>query len=250
MRHTRLRSPGTPYSRSWLERVQLRHTAFLAAGSCGPCDHPAISWTPFSVTTTGGAGSTTTPGPIVVTYSACLLGGSWHMRVASGSGTGSIVIGTGGYRDPLTNPPVNQAEAQDAVTKMAGYQARGSVLGWHTQAASLAHEHYHEDNWKCVADREWPGFCDRICTLSVPQSQYPTEQQAIAAMQGSANTMRVQYLQAVIAGLACDTANCPPYCAGQNTLNGAITFVLGLAATNGWTVTGGPTTPCSFSPPC
>ena len=160
---------------------------------------------------------------------------------------------TGGYRNPNTNPPVNQTEAADAVTVMKAYYTSGRGA-WHTPEASRAHEDYHYTEWQCTCNNYWPATETALENLNVPYHQHASSSAAISAMQtmtNGANTKITNFRtvsRSYWLSQLSDSVGSRPYAAGQLTLNSAIILVQNLAATMGWTVPAGVNTPSSANP--
>jgi len=223
----------------------------------GPTNGTVAITRPAAAVTTSSANaaSTTVDNPFTVTYTACadINNNVWRMRLASIEGGVSITINTGGSRNPNTNPPINQTEAQDAVNVMKAYYANGFRGTWHTPEASEAHEQYHYTEWKCSSDHYWPATETAIENLTVPWTSHSTEAAAITALRagsGGADAKITAFTNAsrtYWASLA-DNAGSRPYAAGQLTLNIAIVAVQNLAAANGWTVASGTNSPSTANP--
>jgi hypothetical protein len=216
-----------------------------------------ITWLPASYASHAAPGdSTTVERPFNVTYRAekDTSAGVWRMRVARIEGGVDINVFTGGSRDPITSPPATEPEAQDAVTVMKGYYARGGRGTWHTEAASRAHEEHHEREWHCSAEHYWPVARGAIEAKTVPLAAHANEAAAVTAMRTGPTGA-----DAVVAAFRqiahdywftlSDAASSRPFAAGQRVLNSAVRSVQGLAATNGWTVPQGTDSP-SAEPPC
>ena len=216
----------------------------------------AIAWDAANVTTDAAAANPTTVNrPFVPDYGADrdTTAHVWRMKVKSIKGGVNIDMHTGGYRNPLTNPPTTQAEAADAVTTMKAYynNGRGS---WHTEAASRAHEDHHYREWKCSAENYWPTARTAIQGLTVPEASAANEAAAVTALRtgpGKADAILAAFTKAAhdYWFLLSDSAPSRPYAAGQLVLNAAITNVQTLAAGKGWAVAAGVDTP-SAEPPC
>jgi hypothetical protein len=208
----------------------------------------SITWPAPSVTVSGATGNpTTTNQQFSPSYTACADIGNnvWRLGVASLQGGVNETIYTGGYRNPDTNPPTTQAEAQDAVTVMKAYYTKGRGT-WHTQAASRAHEDYHYTEWQCSSDHYWPATQTALQGLTVQYSSYATVNDAVSALRtaGADNKMSAftdvahQYWFTLS-----DTAPSRPYAAGQLALNPSIIAVQQLAAQKKWTVPQGTDSP-------
>jgi hypothetical protein len=222
-------------------------------GSAGP----GINWKPAGYAAVGADGSSTTlEEPFNVSYRAerDTSQGVWRLRVSRIEGGVDITVHTGGSRDPVAAPPVSQAEAQDAVTIMKGYYARGSRGAWHTEAASRRHEEHHEREWKCSAEHYWPAVQKAIEAMTVPLAAHPDEASAIGAMRAGPTgaDAKITALSAIARAYwftLSDAAASRPYAAGQQTLNNAVRNVQGLAASKGWVVPQGTESP-DPEPPC
>lgn len=218
---------------------------------------PSISWKPAAYTSDATNGSSTTvEQPFNVTYRAERddANSVWRMRVDSIKGGADIHVRTGGSRNPISNPPTTEPEAQTAVTTMKGYYARGSRGAWHTEAASRKHEEHHYREWKCSGNHYWPATRTAIHTLTSPLASHPNAAAAVTAMRGGASgaDAKIQAFRNIAHRYwftLADNASSRPYAAGQRALNPAIRHVQGLAAGKGWTVDQGTDSP-SPEPPC
>jgi hypothetical protein len=214
-----------------------------------------VTWLPASVTTNTSTGnSSANDKAFTVEYTACadINNNVWRMRLKKIEGGIDIVITTGGYRNPDTNPPVSQTEAQSAVTVMKAYYTQGKG-SWHTPAASRAHEDYHYTEWQCSGDHYWPATETAIENLTAPYTSHANEAAAITALRGGAGgadakiTAYTNITRDYWATLS-DTAPSRPYAAGQLALNPSIVVVQNLAATNGWSVPSGTDNPSTATP--
>ena len=169
------------------------------------------------------------------------------------TGGADIIVNYGGSQNPITNPPTTEAQAQQAVTVMKGYYARGSRGSWHTEAASQAHEGHHYTEWKCSSDHYGPTAETAIEILTVAYDAHANEAAAVTALRAGGSgadainttfkaTARTYWF------LLADNASSRPYAAGQLVLNAAIISVQTLAAANGWTVPAGVDTPSAATP--
>jgi len=217
---------------------------------------PAIHWSEARMRESGSRGSsTTTEEPFRIRYDAEKDGPAavWRLRVRSIRGGARIVIRTGGSRNPFKRPPKTEAEAQDAVSVMKGYHARGSRGAWHTETASRLHELHHYREWKCAAEHYWGLTGAALHALTVPIAGHRTEGAAIRAMRArlGANLKMRRFKRAARAYwfLLSDSAGSRPYAAGQDALNIAVVYVQALAGMNGWSVDTGLVWP-STEPPC
>jgi hypothetical protein len=188
---------------------------------------------------------------VTFTASADVDNNKWMLQVDSADGNAIILIHTGGYRDPVANPPISQAEAIDAVTMMKNYYTHGKG-NWHTYAASLAHEQYHFTEWTTTGDHYWPATQIALGNMSVPYSAHVNDYAgAVSAMEVDANAtvdafndVCLQYWK-----MLSDLPPSRPFAAGQLTLNGSIQAVQTLAAANGWIgVPAGVDTPSDANP--
>jgi len=199
---------------------------------------------------------TAVPKQFTVNYtaSADIDSNKWMLRILDIHGGIDILVRTGGYRNPLTNPPTTEAEAVDAVTKMKAYYARGSVSGWHITSASRTHENYHYTEWSLTGSHYWPSTETAIEEITTTYHDHATEASAITAMRsgGTGSDSKVTAYKSICWSYwdtLADAAGSRPYAAGQLALNPAIQIVQALAATNGWTVPQGVDTP-SIANPC
>jgi hypothetical protein len=216
---------------------------------------PSITWNAANMTTVNSGGaSTTVEQAFTPAYTATkdTAANVWRMGTTSITGGVDIEIHTGGSRDPTSSPPTTEAEAQEAVTIMKGYYARGSRGKWHTEAASKAHEGHHYREWKCSAEHYWALAGPAIATLTAPLASHADSAAAVAAMKASADPKVTSFKAAARAywmKLA-DNASSRPYAAGQDVLNTAVTAVQTLATAKGWTVEQGTTATSGTEPPC
>ncbi len=216
---------------------------------------PSIGWgaaNSASVATNGS--STTIEKAFVPTYTATQdrSANVWRMRVSSITGGVDIKIKTGGSRDPTSNPPTTEAEAQQAVTVMKGYYGRGSRGAWHTKNASEVHEDHHYREWKCSADHYWAIAGPAIHALTTPLASHGDGASAATAMKSTADAKITSFKAAARSywmKLA-DNASSRPFAAGQAVLNTAVTGVQTVAAAKGWTVEAGTTATSGTEPPC
>jgi predicted lipid-binding transport protein (Tim44 family) len=218
---------------------------------------PGITWKPANYASdNSNSASTTVEQPFNVQYRAIRdeADSIWRLQAASIEGGADIHVRTGGSRNPITSPPATEAEAQNAVTVMKGYYARGKRGAWHTEAASRAHEEHHYREWKCASEHYWPTAKASIESLTAPLDAHPNESAAIAAMRSGSNgaDAKVQSFRDIAHQYwftLADNASSRPYAAGQLVLNQAITHVQDLAASQSWTVPQGTDSPSS-EPPC
>lgn len=163
-----------------------------------------------------------------------------------------MTVHTGGSRDATTSPPTTEAEAQEAVTVMKGYYARGSRGSWHTEGASRTHEQHHYREWKCSAEHYWPTAGAAITALNVSIAGNADAAAAVSAMKTAADAKVASFKAAARSYwmTLSDSASSKPYAAGQAVLNGVITGVQTLAGTKGWTVDAGTTATSGTEPPC
>jgi hypothetical protein len=211
-----------------------------------------ITWQAASVTVTSATGTCTTNyQQFSPTYQVCADVGNnvWRLGVAEIQGGVDIAILTGGYRNPDTNPPATQAEAQDAVSVMKAYYTLGKGT-WHTPAASTAHENYHYTEWQCSSANYWGATQTALQALTAAYTSYATPAAAIAAIGAAADkkmtaftNIAVQYWQTLS-----DIPPSRPYAAGQLALNPSIITVQNLAAQKGWTVPQGTDSPSTADP--
>jgi hypothetical protein len=199
------------------------------------------------------AASTTVEKPFVVEYSACadIANNVWRLRVKKITGGVTIVVRTGGSRNPITSPPVDEPEADDAVTVMKGYYTRGSRGSWHTEAASKAHEEHHYTEWKCSAEHYWADVENCLEQFTVPFNAHANEASAVTALVALGANAKINAFTNAAKQYWFTLGDGPsdrPYAAGQLALNAAITFVQNLAATNGWVVPQGTDNPSPANP--
>jgi len=220
---------------------------------CSGTNTASISWTEnYSVTASGGS-STTTLQPFTVTYSACgdVTSNVWRLNIQSITGTINIIVDTGGSRNPNTYPPINQTEANDAVTVMKAYYMNGRG-SWHTEAASRAHEEYHLAQIECVVEIYYAAEANCINNITVPLNNYSNSASALAALLSlwgdqSLNGLNTDaYSYVLTLG---DSPGDSPYAVGQIALNPSIIGVQNLATSKSWTVPAGTTTP-SYTAAC
>ena len=162
----------------------------------------------------------------------------WRMGTMSITGGVDIVIRTGGSRDPTSSRPTTEAEAQEPVTVMKGYYARGSRGKWHTAGASATHEGHHYREWKCSAEHYWALAGPAIAALTAPLASHPDSGAAATAMKPRADAKITSFKAAsrTYWMKLSDSASARPYAAGQAVLNTAVTGVQTLATAKGWTV--------------
>jgi hypothetical protein len=174
------------------------------------------------------------------------------MGTTSISGGVDIVIRTGGSRDPGANPPATEAEAQDAVTVMKGYYARGNRGSWHSAGASALHEDHHYREWKCSAEHYWALAGPAIAALTAPLASHANSTAAVAAMKPSADAKVATFKAAARTYWMKlpDNASSRPFAAGQLILNALVAGVQVLAAAQSWTVEAGTTATSGTEPPC
>ena len=220
-----------------------------------PAAPPAITWGAASYSSDNGNGaSTTVEQAFTPSYTATqdAAAGVWRMGLTSITGGATITVHTGGSRDPTTSPPTTEAEAQQAVTVMKGYYARGSRGAWHTEGASKTHEEHHYREWKCSAEHYWAIAGPAITALTTPVAGAANAAAAVAAMKPSADSTIASFKTAArnYWFTLADNASSRPYAAGQAVLNGAVTNVQALAATKSWTVEAGTTATSGTEPPC
>lgn len=231
-----------------------------APAPAGPAAAPApavpnITWSAagYAADNANGA-STTVERAFTPAYSATqdATASVWRMGVSSITGGVDITVHKGGSRDPGTSAPTTEAEAQDAVTVMKGYYARGSRGSWHTEGASRTHEEHHYREWKCSAEHYWALAGPAICALTAPLASHANAAAAVTAMTPAADAKITSFKAAARAYwfTLADNASSRPYAAGQAVLNTSITNVQALAAGNGWTVPGGVTATAGTEPPC
>lgn len=168
------------------------------------------------------------------------------------SGNVTILVNTGGSRNPCTNPPINEIEAIDAINTMNSYYFNGYRGAWHTEAACKIHEEWHYTEWKCASELYWPSIEVCIEQFTVPISLYANEADARAALIALGADAKInEFFNAAINywGTLSDSGNDNPYATGQSVLNTATIYVQNLAATNGWTVPSGLTS-ASTTAPC
>ncbi len=202
-----------------------------------------LTWLAPAVTTNTGSGqSTASAAPFVPEYIACADLGTneWKLRVKKVEAKTNITIYTGGFRDPSANPPISQTEAIDANTKMNAYYTSGVKQSWHTTAASEAHENYHNTEWTCTANHYWGPTETALELLKVSYASYNSEAAAItqikaAATGADAKMAAFRTASLTYWGTLADNAASRPYAAGQIVLNGHISTIVTLAATNNWT---------------
>jgi hypothetical protein len=217
---------------------------------------PDITWPAagYSVSDTAGS-STTVERPFNVTYQALDDGANnlWRLDVVSATGGADIAVKTGNSRDPVAKPPTTEAEAQQAVTVMKGYYARGSRGNWHTEAASSAHEGHHYSEWQCSANDYWRTARSLANQMSISKAAHPAAADAVTAMRTGARG--ADALMKTFRDTAHtywftlpDNASSRPYAAGQLVLNNAISSVQTLAAGQGWTVEQGVDSPSAADP--
>ena len=216
----------------------------------------SITWPrpDYSSDNTNGS-STTVEKPFAMKYDAIddSDNDQWKLKIASITGGATIHVRTGASRDPFNNPPVSEAEAQNAITVMKGYYVRGLRGAWHTEAASRAHEKYHYEEWQCSGNHYWPVARTAIEDISISKSTQPTKAGAVTSMRSGASGA-----DAVLAGFRQvshdywftldDNAQSRPYAAGQQALNPAVRHVQNLASANGWSVPQGIDTPSKANP--
>src|SRR5262249_35727077 len=146
----------------------------------------AISWpaADYAVSTANGP-STMNPKSFQIQYQACadLGAGVWALRVMSIEGGASILIRTGGSRDPIQNPPTSQSEAAAAVADMQDYYTTGRGA-WHTEAASRAHEEHHYREWRCSSENYWPMGEALLEQITVPYGNHSNSSDALIAIRG------------------------------------------------------------------
>lgn len=217
-----------------------------------------VTWLSPNITTdSADDNATTTPIDFVPEYTACaeLVTNEWRLRVKKVEGGTSIVIHTGGYRNPSTSPPVSQTEAIAANTVMNAYYNNGKG-SWHTSGASQAHENHHNAEWTCTGNHYWGPTETAVETLRASYTTYNTEAAAITQMRttsGGANAKMTAFRSVsdtYFASLS-DVPGSRPYAAGQLVLNGEITTIIALAATSGWTgVPGVANASPNATPPC
>jgi hypothetical protein len=215
----------------------------------------AISWSDTSSTSSGSGSSTTGAKNFSITYTmyADVDNNKWITKIESISGGATIYIRTGGSRDPIANPPINEAEAQDAVTVMKDYYSRGSRGSWHTADASIAHEDYHSiSEWRTIGEHYW-SLAEEVLEKDV-STEYSgkSKSAAISAVASKFNTKKTAF-QTVCKdywSTLSDSAGSRPYAAGQLVLNSAIQSVQNLAAskTPPWAVPSGVDTPSTANP--
>ena len=196
--------------------------------------------------------------PFNIEYLACADIGNnrWELRVDEIIGDGAITVYTGGSRDPFSNLPISEIEAQDAVNVMKSYHTNGFRGDWHTEAASRAHEEYHYDEWQCSSEHYWSITETAIENITAPYDEFPSEPTAILIMRigtdgADAKIFPFFSISRVYTDLLCDMAGCEPrkaFSAGQLELNAAIQFVQNLAVEKGWTVDQSIDTPSTENP--
>lgn len=195
-----------------------------------------VNWsTATYISSNANGASTCVEKPFDVKYKAVSAGRNWKLGVKSIKGGATVTVNTGGSRDPIANPPVNEPDAKDAVDDMKGYYARGARGNWHTEAASKKHEMFHYREWQQTANHYWP-LCRRAITkLSTPKAgtnkaaaQTALELQADLLIQGFATICRQYWFTLG------DGAGDRPYAAGQRELNNAVRSVQSLARSQRW----------------
>ncbi len=228
----------------------------LATVNVGPANaNINITWASPVVTMSSTTGdSETVNKPFVEEYSACAEPASnlWRLRVKKVDGGTNMLIRTGGSRNPSTSPPTSQSEAIDANEVMNEYFLNGRGT-WHTSAATLAHEHHHDAQWKCSGDHYWPATEADIEALTVSYTSHNTEASAINQMKGNgANSRFTSFVNTAGSYFISlpDSPGSRPYAAGQLVLNGNITAIVALATTNGWTGIPGVAATPNASNPC
>lgn len=212
----------------------------------------AINWPVASYSEVAAAGNPNCvekPFSIDFLASADIHNNVWHLRVKKMTGGATLTIYTGGYRNPIINPPTTEAEAQDAVNDMKDYYTNGRGA-WHTPEASRVHEAYHYIEWQCSSEHFWSETERCIELITVSYNSNATETDAINAMKVNAlNYVKSFKDQAKIYwNSLSDSPSSRPYACGQLALNSAIEFVQNIARTNGWTVSWGVNTPNASNP--
>lgn len=190
---------------------------------------------------------------VTYTASADIDNNKWMLRIDEIHGGADITVNYGGSRNPITSPPTNATDAQQAVTVMKGYFSRGSRGRWHTETASRSHEEYHYREWKETGNHYWPATETAIEKIETSYHDHATETAAIAAMKIGADgaTNKIAAFKQICRQYwftLGDGAGDRPYAAGQLALNPAIQSVQILAAVNGWTVPAGVDTPSTATP--
>jgi hypothetical protein len=93
-----------------------------------PVKHQNISWPSADYSSSGSRGSSTTvEKPIKTKYNVMddSANNVLKLTVASITGGAKIKVNTGGSRNAISRPPTTEGDAQNAVTDMKGYYARG-----------------------------------------------------------------------------------------------------------------------------
>ncbi len=205
---------------------------------------PPIIWEQIRYVNVSGAGACIFQAENLKIYCLYAEGnGFWRVQIKSITGGGYAEIRMANLRDAFISPPSWPAEAQDAVIKMKGQFERGAAQGWHTEAASKAHENYHYLEWKAAAEYYWPIVAACINAIKVPKSGNRYNDEALLRA-------KVRDIQSVFENLLNNYKNslddgprARPYAAGQMELNKAIRYVQQLASQHGWQVEQGVTNP-------
>ena len=191
---------------------------------------------------------------IVVTACKDEVLDEWRLRVQQVSAGSTILVHTGGYRDALKNPPVNETEAVEAVTVMNRYQShkRGT---WHTDAATIAHEKHHRRQCNDAFKFYWDNLRiqDTLEMQHVSCEKFPEMDDALTEMKKAVTNWTDIYFKAVYNYVLAlpDDVNDRPYCAGQQVLNEATRQIITQAKANGWSkVPDQVTEPGTIEPPC
>ncbi|HEX7841467.1 MAG TPA: hypothetical protein VF469_28535 [Kofleriaceae bacterium] len=161
--------------------------------------------------------------------------GSWKIRVTAASTHIHWGITTSGYQvpNPVDGGNITQANWQDVIRELAGYQARQASGSWHDPHASEVHELNHVQWYQGEIVRTWTTIETTITTHTLGATSSMDRAAAETAMNTYLTTQRRAWFNAY--GVAPEP---PAYAAGQAVLDGVIARIRTYASSKGWSSSG------------
>jgi hypothetical protein len=189
------------------------------------------------LTPSGSSGLTTISlSDVVIRGEAYEDAGSWKIRVTTASTHIHWGISTSGYQipNPTDGGNITEANWQDVIRELAGYQTRQASGAWHDPRASEVHELNHVTWYQGEITRTWTTIETTITTHTLGATSSMDRATAETAMNTYLTTQRRAWFNAY--GLAPEP---PAYAAGQAVLDGVIARIRTYASSKGWTGGGG-----------
>jgi hypothetical protein len=181
---------------------------------------------------------------------------TWAIRVDKVASRTKTIIAQLGWRDN----PVDEAEAQEAISDMTTLCARGTVRRhgsggdryyWHTIAATEAHENVHLLEWTKTSGHYLPQVESKLEQQIVKYVDYLNNPDgAKNALVAQRDAINDKFSNACV--IYCDSLDdnephCRPVYAAQEALLPTISRIRAFAAMSRWTSVDQTTTPCSHT---